>query len=133
MKKTVVFLLLALVLLSALGLAGCGYASKYRAVGFVHTNTAETARMSFFEFEGRMVFKLKNRGGEGQIAYTGSLEQGDLRATYVYNGVESGLFPLGSGEKIDSAGGYVENGTVWIIVETHMKCENGSLEFRIDH
>ena len=133
MKKNVAVLLLALTLLSVFVLAGCGYASKYKAVGFVHSNTSETAKMSFFEFEGKMVFKLNNKGGEGQIAYTGSLGQGDLRATYVYNGIESGLFPLKSGEEIDSTGGYVENGTVYIIVETNAKCENGSLEFRIDH
>ena len=36
-------------------MAGCGkYTSKYKAVGFVHSNESSAAFMSFYSFDGKM-------------------------------------------------------------------------------
>ena len=115
-------------------LAGCGgRASHYRAVGCVHTNTDSNAALSFFEFEGTMVYKLKLKDkSEGDIKYTAELESGNVTVSYEYVGTEAELFRLTSGEKLDSSGGYIEKGTVYIIIKTEGKCTNGSFKFSIN-
>ena len=55
MKKALSFTVAVLLLFS---LAGCNkYHSKYKAVGFVHSNDSSSATMEFYTFEGRMVFR----------------------------------------------------------------------------
>ena len=129
MKKTRL-LLAALVIL--LALTGCGkYTSSYKAVGFVHSNGRTSAEMSFYSFEGRMVSRL-NSTGEGDIKYTAKLESGSATIRYEYRGTESELFTIGPESELESHGGYVESGTVTIIVETEGKCMNGSFSFRVE-
>ena len=66
-KRAISIITVCLILLS---IAGCGkYTSKYKAVGFVHSNESSTAFMSFYSFDGKMVFKLKSTG-EGDLKYS---------------------------------------------------------------
>lgn len=129
MKKAGV-LLVALILL--LSLAGCGkYSSSYKAVAFVHSNESASAFMSFYSFDGRMVFKLKS-GGEGDIGFSAKLESGSAEVYYDFYGTKQKLFSVSGGDEIDSHGGYVEAGTVYVIVETNGECLNGEFRFDLD-
>ena len=98
-----------------LTLVGCSkYHSKYKAVGFVHSNDLSSAYMNFYTFEGRMVFKLKS-SGEGDLKYSAKLESGSATVYYDYLGTKSKLFSVSGGEELASYGGYVDTGTVYII------------------
>ena len=109
---------------------GCGgYKSKYKAVGFVHSNDTESANMSFYTFEGRMVFKFHTTR-ESDIKYSAKLESGSATVYYDYSGKQE-LFSVKGGEELDSRGGYVDNGTIHIIVETDGECMNGEFSFSI--
>lgn len=122
-------LMLALAML--LCFYGCGgYKSKYKAVGFVHSNDTESANMSFYTFEGRMVFKLHTTR-ESDIKYSAKLESGSATVYYDWAGKQE-LFSVKGGEELDSRNGYVDNGTVYIIVETDGECMNGEFSFWIN-
>ena len=129
MKKIVILLVSAML---ALSLAGCGkYVSSYKALGFVHSNKSDSAYMSFASFEGRMVFRLKS-SGEGDLKYSARLESGSAVVYYDFYGDRQELFSISGGEEADSRGGYVEAGTVYIIVETDGSCQNGEFRFSLD-
>ena len=121
----------AVALLLALSLCGCGrYASHYKAVGFVHSNTAESAYMSFFSFEGRMVFRLKSDGGE-TLRYTAKLETGSASVYADWIGEKRELLSVGAGDDCGDAV-TTDAGTVYIIVETDGPCKNGDFRFSIE-
>ncbi len=129
MKKTIAILAAVLLLLSV---SGCGrYVSSYKAVGFVRSNGRTSSHMSFFSLEGRMVFKMQS-SREGDVQYSARLESGKATAWYDYNGIKSKLFEIGAGEELASRGGYIESGTVYIIVETDGPCTNGAFQFNIE-
>ena len=88
--------------------------------------------MSFVEFEGTEVFKLKCKSkDQAIIVYSGKLEAGSLTVYYDCGGTKTELFSLQSGEDIQSAGGYLPKDTIYIIVETSEKCSNGNLSFEV--
>ena len=114
-----------------LSMTSCGkYTSKYKAVGFVHSNESSTAFMSFYSFDGKMVFKLKSTG-EGDLKYSAKLESGNAVVYYDYYGTKTELFSVSSGDEMESHGGYVEAGTVYVIVETSTECKNGDFHFSL--
>lgn len=126
-KATALMLSLAMLLC----FFGCGgYTSKYKAVGFVHSNDSESASMSFHTFEGRMVFKLKATR-ESDVKYSAKLESGNATVCYDWTGKQE-LFSIKGGDELDSRNGYVDNGTVYIIVETDGECINGEFSFSIN-
>ena len=119
-------------LIFMLVLTGCDkYSSSYKAFGFVHSNTSDSAEMSFSSFEGTMVFKLES-SGEEKLKYTAKLESGTAVVYYDHSGEKSELFTLSSGEELDSHGGNIGSGTVYIIVETNGECTNGELSFNLE-
>ncbi len=129
MKKVFTVIAAAVLLLS---FAGCGrYSSSYKAVAFVHSNESTSAFMSFYSFDGRMVFKLKS-AGEGDLKYSAKLETGSATVYYDYYGTKTELFSINSGDALDSHGGYTEAGTVYVIVETNGECRNGEFHFSLD-
>ena len=129
MKKAI-SLMAVIVLLIAF--SGCDkYISSYKAIGFVHSNTSADAFMSFFSFDGRMIFKLKSKG-EGDLKYSARLDSGKVTVRYDHAGTAEELFSISGGEEIDSHGGYVEAGTVYVIVETDGACRNGELSFSLE-
>ncbi len=128
MKKA---LSICLILLLLLALPACGkYVNSYSAVGFVHSNSAKSAFMSFLSFKGRMVFRLSS-SAEGDITYSASLESGHATVYYDSHGSKLELFSIEGGQQLDSHGGYIESGTVYIIVETDGSCTNGDFKFSI--
>ena len=128
-KRALALVTAAILLLS---LAGCGtYASHYSAVGFVHSNEARSAYMTFYSFDGRMVFKLKS-SGEGDLTYSVKLEEGNAKVYYDSRGTKAELCSVSGGDAAASRGGYVEAGAVYIIVETDGPCLNGDFHFSLD-
>ena len=132
MKKIVAVLLLILVILVSFPLLrGGGHTSHYKALGFVHSNTSDSAYMSFYRLEGTMVFKVNGaRSESGQIAYSARLESGSATVWWEQNGTKSELFSIGPGEEFRAEGGALGKGTAYILVETDGPCQNG--EFRFD-
>ena len=129
LRKIVVLFVFALLLMS---LAGCGkYSSGYAAVGLVYSNESDSAFMNFYSFKGHMVFKLKSPA-EGDLKYTASLESGNAAVYYDFYGTKQELFSISAGEEVDSHGGYVEAGTVYVIVETDGECRNGEFRFSVE-
>ena len=129
MKKVLAVIVTVVLLLS---FAGCGkYSSSYKAVAFVHSNESTSAFMNFYSFDGRMVFKLKS-AGEGDLKFSAKLETGSATVYYDYYGTKTELFSINSGDEIDSHGGYIEAGTVYVIVETNGECRNGDFHFSLD-
>ena len=124
---------LSVAVIMLLSLMSCSaYQSRYRAVGFVHSNESTSSFMSFYSFDGSMVFKMKS-SGEGDLTYSAKLESGNAAVYYDYNGVKTELFSISAGEEICSHVGYVEAGTVYIIVETNGECQNGDFQFDLNH
>ena len=114
-------------------LGGCShYFSHYYAVGLVCSNASDSAWMSFVEFEGNKEFKLKCKSSnQAEIVYSGKIEAGSLTVYYDCGGTKAELFSLQAGEDIQSAGGYLPEDTIYIIVETSEKCRNGNLSFEV--
>ena len=130
MKKTITLLILTILLLS---ICACGkYGSKYKAVGFVHSNESTSASMSFSSFEGIMVFKLKS-ANEGDIKFHAKMESGSATVYYDVYGNKLKLFSINGGEELNSHEGYVDSGTVYVIVETEGECKNGDFCFDLNY
>ena len=130
LKKTFSLLLAAALLLC---FSGCGYTSRYRAVGCVRTNTASHASIRFSELEGTVVFKMKLKdAAESDIRYTVSLQEGSVKVYYDYSGEKIALFEMNGGNNLESAAGYVEKGPFTVIVETDGKAVNGALDFSVE-
>ena len=113
-------------------LTGCDkYSSSYKAFGFIHSNKSDSAEMSFNSFEGTIVFKLES-SGEGNLKYTAKLESGTAVVYYDNSGDKSELFTIGAGEELDSHGGDIGSGTVYIVVETNGECTNGEFSINLE-
>ena len=132
MKKVLftVFVIPALLLTC---LSSCvRYSSHYMAVGFVHSNTPDSAAMSFSSFEGTMVFKLKCEGRQGDcITYGAVLESGSAKIYYDCGDGKTELFEISSGCDLNDRSGELKKGTVYIIVETDEKCTEGIFSFLV--
>ena len=126
-------LIAAIMVLVLLILSGCNsYRSHYNAVAFVHSNTSKSASMSFSSFEGTMVFQLKCENADQKISYSAKLDKGSAKVFYDCNGTKTELLSVSSGIDISDIGGELQKGTVYIIVETSEKCQNGRFSFDIE-
>lgn len=123
-----------LVLLLALLLAGCsGYSSHFKAVALVHSNTPSSAFMSFYEFSGTMVFKLKCKNAEGGILnYTANIESGNIRVYCDTNGPKDLIVSIEPQSKTIEGSVAVPQGKIYVIVESNDTSSNGSLTFDIE-
>lgn len=125
---------LVIIVLSFFCFVGCvKYSSSYSAIASVRTNTSDTASYSFSSFKGRMVFKLKCKDGcSGQLSYSAKLDSGNLTVYVDHDGTKRELVSLKSGDNISSSVSGISKGTVYIIIETDGKCEEGSFRFDLD-
>ena len=131
MKRHVLTLLAAVTLL-AVCLSGCGkYKSHYSATAFVHSNESDAAFMSFWQFEGTMVFQLKCKEAEKSLSYTAKLETGSATVYYDCDGTKTEWFTVDAGDERQDTLDGLKPGTVYIIVETDEKCEDGDFRFDI--
>ena len=120
---------LVLILLAMACLAGCSkYTSKYSALLLVTNSTSKTGSIRFTNFTGTKVFKLKS---SGQLNYSAELTGGNATVYYDSNGTKTQLFSITSGQSIGPASIPVTPGTVYVIVQTDGKCENGQFSFDV--
>ena len=130
MKKTISALFLCIVLLFSF--SGCGkYASHYNATAFVHSNESDSAFMSFWKFEGNMVFQLKCKQAGQSLAYTAKLGTGSATVYYDCGDGKTELCALNAGDETESTLEELKPGTVYVIVEADGHCENGDFHFDI--
>ena len=130
MKKTISALFLCIVLLFSF--SGCGkYTSHYNATAFVHSNESDSAFMSFWKFEGNMVFQLKCKQAGQSLAYTAKLETGSATVYYDCGDGKTELCALNAGDETESTLEELKPGTVYVIVEADGQCENGDFHFDI--
>ena len=137
-KKACRSAVILLMLVSSLTLTACGkYNSSWSAMAFAHSNTSKSASMSFWKFDGTIVFKLNCKdSGREVLKYKGELdnkeENGTITVYYDDDGTKKELFSLKNGESVEATLDKLNEGTVYIIVETDLRCENGELEFNIE-
>ena len=133
MKKLFSVLIAVLMVMSVICVAGCeGYSSRYNATAFVHSNTAESSFMSFWEFEGTMVFKMKCEAPNGQLKYSAKLDEGCATVFCDCNDAKQELFTVRGGDAEKSSSAKIDKGTVYVIVESSGKCIQGDFHFDIE-
>ena len=132
-KKLLITSLLALSLVSCVG-----YSSKYTAFILITKNTNNESSITFENFTGRYVFKLKKTSdGEGTINYEAKLGEGNINVFYIIDWLpgnkdeqEVSMFTITSGENKSGSAGYVEKGyKVTIVVDSVNESTQGSLTF----
>ena len=128
-------LLVFAMLFVAFSLTGCSkYSSHYNAVLHAHSNDSDSAWTSFLELEGTEVFKLKCESDKtARIQYSGKLETGSLTVYYDCGGTKAELFSVESGDEIKECSDELTADTVYIIIETSEKCQNGNFSFEINY
>ena len=139
-KKSLKFVVTIFMVLSVFVLTACDkYVSSWSATGFVHSNTSKSAYMSFWKFKGTMVLKLNCKDSTKEVLkYIGNLnnedeeENGTIKVYYDIDGTKKELFSIKNGESVEASLDKLSEGTVYIIVETDGRCENGTLEFNIE-
>ena len=132
--KKITYLLLPLI---GLSICSCNnYSSHYKSILSITNEHGGEGSLSFAEFEGQYVFKLKKTTqGEGSIKYSASLKEGHVDVYYVdpISKQELSMFSINSGETLDSYAGYVEKGyRVIIIVKSEGRVYDGRFAFNID-
>lgn len=133
-KRTFKAFIAVFAVVAILALTACSsYTSHYKAVAFVHTNTAKNAEMSFSSFKGTMVFKLKIAGGEEKITCSASLGEGSAKVYYDCGGAKKELFSVDSENDEDGTLRGLSGGTVYIIVEAADTCRQGKLKFTVEN
>ena len=127
MKK--ILPILILVVLCLVCLVGCGkYKSHYSALLMVSSNSSKEASVRFTNLFGTKVVKLKS---DGVLNYSGKIGTGKATVFYDYNGTKQELFTLESGQEIGPASVKVTPGTVYVIIQTDGKCEEGQFSFDV--
>ena len=93
--------------------------------------------MSFSDFEGTMVHTLKNDSDtEGRLRYSGKITTGELKIYIDDNQSKEEkrlLCTLRAGEELpETIYEPLNQGTVYVIVETSGSCEDGRLNFELE-
>ncbi len=128
--------LLSLIILAATLITLCAceskYKSSYTAIGFSHYTKGNECGAKFMSLNGTFVFKLNYKGPESALYYDASIESGTLNIYYDYEPInlKQKLFTAEAGYPIEGVSGYVERGTVYIILEAD-DVKNGSVNVRI--
>lgn len=113
-------------------LNGCDslYISSYSAKGFKHGKKTNECYASFDELDGTFVFKMKYRGANNKIYYAADVESGNVNIYYDSIGIKEKLFTAEGGYPIEGNTGYVDRGTVYIILEAE-NAKSGSIKVRL--
>ena len=130
MKKILpILILISLCVVCLVCLAACSkYNSHYSALLLITSNTSKSASIRFTSLNGTKAFKLKS---DGVLNYSAKLTGGSATVYYDYNGTKMELFSIGPGQEVGPASVNVTPGTVYVIVETNGKCEEGEFSFDV--
>ena len=131
MKK---FLAVVLLLVMLLTLTACEpYTSSYKAIMLITNHTTNSCSAKFDRLTGTMVFKVRRtEPGEGDIAYSITVEEGELTLYYDAFGVKEQLAKATAGQSVPARGGYVEKGyKVYVIIEA-TEGTKGSVSVSLD-
>lgn len=132
MKTNYRMLIVIVMLFGMLCMTGCAkYTSSWSASLYVHSNTSDSASMSFWTFTGTEVQTLKCKDETGTLKYSAKLEIGSATVYIDYDGEKKELFKIGAGEEIEDSFDGLKKGKIYVIVETDGKCEEGKFEFAI--
>ncbi len=136
MKKFVSVIIVVVTLVLCFSLSACGnkYVSRYNAMLMVRTNTSNKASVSFDSFSGTYVIKLKNNSAdEVFIDYEGTLVDGNIKVYYDFNDEKLNLFDIETDGSVDGkTETFTGNKTIYIIIESDGKCNDGSFSFVLE-
>ena len=130
--KKLLLIVLCLTLLFSSTSCGIRYMNSYKALGLIRSEMGDRGSAKFSYLDGTLVLKLKmdGEGLENSIGCKASLEEGEINVYYDWIGVKELLFNLKAGESIDESRGYIESGSVYIIIETVTPAK-GSVEIEL--
>jgi len=133
MKKIISIISVTVLLILCSALSGCSsepYTSSYNAVGLVQTYDDSSAIMSFSEFQGVKVYKLRFEDSFSKsLIYKLRLETGSATIYYDTDGTKKELVSLRAGDRVDEKLSDLTCSSMYIIVETSEKCMNGKFSF----
>ena len=132
MKMKIKMILVLSMMMLGLALTGCNtYTEHGHGTIMISNNLSDNAFLSFSTFEGTKVFKLKVKSGD-KINYSGSLGTGSATVYYDNGEGKKELFTMSDGDSVEDSLENLEKGTVYIILETDGKAENGKVEFVVE-
>ena len=112
--------------------------SHYNSIMMISENRNESSRLTFEQFEGNYVFRMKKTSpGEGGLSYKVSLGTGKADVTYVVDSIagkqkETLLCTINGGESLEGTFGYVEKGyKVYINIVSDGRIEKGDFHFQM--
>ena len=133
MKRIVSVIVAAATLILCFSLSACGnkYSSRYSATLMVRSNTSNEASVSFDSFSGTYVMQLKNKGDDAVfITNEAELGAGNIKVYYDCNDEKRELIEIGNDGIIKGkTENFTYNRTVYIIIESDGKCNEGSFSF----
>ncbi len=135
MKKFVSVIIAVAALVLCLALSACGkYVSHYSAMLMVKTNTSHKASVSFDTFSGTCVLHLKNNDtDEVFITYEATLGQGNIKVYYDFNEEKLNFFEIETDGSVEGrTETFTGNKTIYIIIESDGKCNEGSFSFILE-
>ncbi len=121
-----------LIAVTILSFTACStYVSRYSSIASITKNTREEGSIKFGSLDGTYVFKLRP-DEDGEISYEATFESGALKVYYDAGEGKTELFAISAGERLSGEAGKVKKGkTVYVIIETDGKCEEGEFTFRV--
>ena len=128
---------LALILILAT-LCGCGgYVKNYSATILITSCHDDEASMKFDTFKGTYNFKLKRDDAASHtLDVEASLDEGEMKVYIGVGGEKDLLLTIKGGESYDETitldSKYDNEKTVYVILESTGKCNNGDFEFEYD-
>ena len=128
MKRALTFILLSAIVLC---LSGCSkYNSSYKATILITTNTSKNASMKFSTFIGTKVYKLKC-DNDSVLDCSLQLKTGKMKVYYDNDQGKIELASMSNDSNISIKSDKLSKGTIYLIIESDGKCEDGELSFKI--
>ena len=122
--------LVAMFILICVCFNGCKYVSSFSATVCIHSSSSDSGSIQFESLTGTYVFKMKPES-TNTLYYTAKLGSGSLKVYYDNDDEKKELFTLNSGEAKEFTLTPLKSGTLYVIIETNGKCENGDLSFSL--
>ena len=113
-------------------LSSCSaYTSHYSATLMVKSQTSKKSSLSFQSLKGTLVFNMKFGSSDKELSYSGSIEEGTINVYYDNTGTKTELFTVNAGEKVENTLASLQEGNLYIIIETVDTCKTGDFSFTI--